>query len=133
MTLSRRAIRPAQTEYLLANGILPISLDYRLCPETNLIDGPVADIRDGYRWAKVGSKKLLESKGINVDPTRIVVVGWSTGGHLAMTTAWTAGEIGLPPPTAILSFYGKINCLHRSSSLLYLKPRLTPRFRAYRL
>ena len=107
MTLSRKAIRPAQTEFLIANGILPISLDYRLCPEINLIEGPIADIRDAYRWARTELKTFLEPKGIKVDSTKVLMIGWSTGGHLAMTTAWTAQEIGLPPPTAILSFYSK--------------------------
>ncbi|KAL7952523.1 putative polyketide synthase [Trichoderma compactum] len=81
LTLSRKAVRPPQTSFLLANGILPISLDYRLCPQVNVVDG------------------------IKVDPLKIVIVGWSTGGHLAMTTAWTAPAAGLPPPLAILAFY----------------------------
>lgn len=111
MTLSKKAIRPAQTSFLLANGILPVSLDYRLCPEVNLIDGPMADVRDAYVWARspsrTGLQSILHSKGsmIEVDKAKVVVIGWSTGGHLAMTTAWTTTEAGMPPPTAILSFY----------------------------
>ena len=106
MTLSKKAIRPAQTSFLLAKGVLPVSLDYRLCPEINLIDGPITDIRDAYAWAQTGLPGILRCKGIVIDSTRIVVVGWSTGGHLAMTTAWTTKDVGLQPPRAILSFYG---------------------------
>ena len=112
MTLSRNAVRAAQTSFLLANGILPIGLDYRLCPEVNLIDGPMADVRDAYAWArsssKTGLQSILHNKGstLKIDGAKIVVIGWSTGGHLAMTTAWTTKEAGLPPPSAILSFYG---------------------------
>lgn len=111
MTLSKKAVRPAQTSFLLANGILPISLDYRLCPEVNLIDGPMADVRDAYAWAqspsRTGLQSILHSKGsmVEVNRAKIMVIGWSTGGHLAMTTAWTTKEAGLPPPSAILSFY----------------------------
>lgn len=107
MTLSKRAVRPAQTDFLLANGMLPISLDYRLCPEVNLVDGPMTDIRDAYAWVQRGGlQDVLHNRGIKIDTKRIVVIGWSTGGHLAMSTAWTTKEAGLEPPKAILSFYG---------------------------
>ena len=107
MTLSRRAIRPAQTSFLLANGVLPISLDYRLCPEVNLIDGPMTDVRDAYAWVQMGGlQDVLHYRGVKIDTRRVVVIGWSTGGHLAMSTAWTTKEAGLEPPKAILSFYG---------------------------
>ncbi|OTA01506.1 PKS protein [Trichoderma parareesei] len=105
LTLSRKAIRPSQTSFLLANGLLPISLDYRLCPHVNVIDGPMADVRDAYAWARKEVPLLLREAGMCVDGSKIVVIGWSTGGHLAMTTAWTAPAAGLPPPLAILAFY----------------------------
>ncbi|KAL8933262.1 MAG: hypothetical protein Q9211_005878, partial [Gyalolechia sp. 1 TL-2023] len=109
MTLTRKAIRPAQTAFLLDHGILPVSLDYRLCPEINIIDGPMTDIRDGYAWARSpsGLQAVLDARSIRlkVDSTKIVMIGWSTGGHLAMTTAWTTKELGLPPPNAVLAFY----------------------------
>ena len=106
MTLSRKAIRPLQTAFLLTHGVLPVSIDYRLCPEVNLIDGPITDVCDAYAWAQTGLQAVVKSKGILVDEKRIVVIGWSTGGHLAMTTAWKSKEAGLKPPVAILSFYG---------------------------
>lgn len=52
---------------------------------------------------------ILQKHRIEVDPTRIAVVGWSTGGHLAMTTAWTAKALGISPPRSIISFYGPID------------------------
>ncbi|PSN66430.1 ketoacyl-synt-domain-containing protein [Corynespora cassiicola Philippines] len=106
MTLSRKAVRPAQTDFLLANGILPVSIDYRLCPEVNIIEGPIADTLDAYKWVQVELPTLAKAKGIVVDPKRVVVIGWSTGGHLAMTTAWTSNEANIRHPKAILSFYG---------------------------
>lgn len=107
ITLSRKAVRPAQTLYLLDNGILPISFDYRLCPEINLIDGPITDTRDALFWVQNQLPKIAQSRGIKVDTDRIVAIGWSTGGHLAMTMGWTAQEVGLKPPRAILNFYGQ--------------------------
>ena len=106
MTLSKKAIRPFQTAFLLAHNILPVSIDYRLCPEVSLLDGPIADVCDAYAWLRTGLPAVLEGKGISVDVGRIVAIGWSTGGHLAMTTAWKSNEAGLKPPAAILSFYG---------------------------
>ncbi|KAK0647379.1 Methylphloroacetophenone synthase [Lasiodiplodia hormozganensis] len=106
MTLSRKAVRPAQTNFLLANNILPLSIDYRLCPEVNLVEGPISDTLDAYKWIKSFLPTLARRRGIVIDTERIVAIGWSSGGHLAMTTAWTAADAGIKPPKAILSFYG---------------------------
>ncbi|KAL6720906.1 hypothetical protein ACLMJK_000005 [Lecanora helva] len=109
MTLSRKAIRPFQTAYLLANNVLPISIDYRLCPEVSLIEGPMQDVCDAYRWVREGGLQAAVNSvsdfRLHVDGEKVVVLGWSTGGHLAMTTAWTSKEASLPPPAAILGFY----------------------------
>ncbi|KAL8777970.1 MAG: hypothetical protein Q9213_007622 [Squamulea squamosa] len=106
MTLSRKAVRPLQTRFLLKNGILPVSLDHRLCPEVNIIDGPMADVRDATVWARSELPAIALEHGIRVESSKIVIIGWSTGGHLAMTTAWTTVDAGIEPPTAILNFYG---------------------------
>ena len=102
MTLSKKAIRPFQTAFLLKHNILPVSIDYRLCPEVNLINGPIADVCSAYEWLQC----LPTIVGVSVDVNKIVVIGWSSGGHLAMTTGWKSKEAGLKPPVAILSFYG---------------------------
>ncbi|KAH7320277.1 BcPKS16, polyketide synthase [Stachybotrys elegans] len=109
MTLSRKAIRPAQTEHLLKNGFLPVSIDYRLCPEVTLECGPIADTCDAYRWARLELPGLAAGRGVEVDGTKIVVIGWSSGGHLAMTLGWTAEVAGMPAPSAVLSFYAPID------------------------
>lgn len=108
--LSRRDIRPKQTSHLQSLGFVPISIDYRLCPETTLREGPMEDVCDAIGWVQstLTSPQLL-CQSLNLDSTRIAVVGWSTGGHLAMTTAFTTIQRGLPPPTAILSFYCPTN------------------------
>ncbi|KAI4234156.1 MAG: hypothetical protein LQ349_003972 [Xanthoria aureola] len=106
MTLSRKAIRPLQTRFLLQNGILAIGLDHRLCPEVNIIDGPMADIRDAVAWARSKLPAIALDHGNDLENSKIAVIEWSTGGHLAMTTAWMTVEAGMEPPTAILNFYG---------------------------
>ncbi|RYP07339.1 hypothetical protein DL764_002555 [Monosporascus ibericus] len=109
VTLSRRALRPAQTRYLISRGLLPVGIDYRLCPEINVIQGPIADVCDAYRWAREELPGIASRAGMHVDPERVVVIGWSTGGQLAMSLGWTAKAAGMPPPNAVLSFYGPVD------------------------
>ncbi|KAL4963709.1 uncharacterized protein BDV14DRAFT_201678 [Aspergillus stella-maris] len=104
--LSRKDIRLKQTAYLHSLGFLPVSIDYRLCPETTLPDGLMCDVSDALAWARNTLPSLpLLCPDLRIDASRIVVLGWSTGGHLAMTTAFTSIERGLAPPDAILAFY----------------------------
>ncbi|KAF7507855.1 hypothetical protein GJ744_010019 [Endocarpon pusillum] len=104
--LSRKDIRPKQTQLLLDNGLLPVSVDYRLCPEVSLTEGPIPDVCSALRWARhtLPTLELMRSD-IQPDGGKVVVVGWSTGGTLSMTLAWTAPQQGLKPPEAILAFY----------------------------
>lgn len=106
MLFSRKDIRPAQTRLLLNKGFLPVSLDYRLCPEVPLAEGAMTDVCDALEWARNQLPHLnLPQLGVEIDGEKVVVVGWSSGGQLAMSLAWTAPQRGLPPPAAILAFY----------------------------
>ncbi|EPS34779.1 hypothetical protein PDE_09743 [Penicillium oxalicum 114-2] len=106
--LSRQDIRPLQMQLLLDNGVLPVSVDYRLCPETTILEGPLVDIANAYAWARKSLPYLkLTKTRVNekLDHSKAVVVGWSTGGTLAMSLAWTSIPRGISPPTGILAFY----------------------------
>lgn len=104
--LSRRDIRPTQTQILLDAGFLPVSVDYRLCPEVSLVEGPMVDVRDALGWVRRVLPNLpLLRPDIGPDGSQVVAVGWSTGGHLAMTLPWTAPAAGITAPDAILVFY----------------------------
>ncbi|KAJ5388986.1 Acyl transferase/acyl hydrolase/lysophospholipase [Penicillium cataractarum] len=104
--LSRRDVRPKQIKLLLEAGFLPVSIDYRLCPEVTLLEGPMHDVREGLRWARYTLPSLaLDRSDVHPDGDQVVAVGWSTGGHLAMTLAWTAPQAAIPPPEAVLAFY----------------------------
>lgn len=109
MTLSRKAVRPIQTQYLVANGFLPVSVDYRLCPEVNLIDGPMTDVFDAYQWIRATLPLITAERGYDVDVDNVVVIGWSTGGQLAMSVGWSAKMSGVRPPAAVLSFYAPVD------------------------
>ncbi|KAL3458979.1 hypothetical protein BJX64DRAFT_291639 [Aspergillus heterothallicus] len=104
--LSRKDIRTKQVQHLIRHGILPVSVDYRLCPEVNIVDGPMRDVRDAYVWARtqLSSLKLNSSPYLQIDDSRVAVVGWSTGGTLALTLGWTPTDV-VKAPDAILSFY----------------------------
>jgi len=104
--LSRSDIRPAQTQLLLDQGFIPVSIDYRLCPEVNLIDGPMQDVCSALQWAREVLPSLsFKNQAIKADGKRVVAIGWSSGGQLAMSLAWTAVQRGIDPPSAILAFY----------------------------
>lgn len=104
--LSRKDVRPPQTQYLLDNGFLPISVDYRLSPEINIRDGAMNDVCDALDWIRTGLPKLhLKLPGLKVNGEKIVAVGWSTGGTLSMTLPFTSLKRGIKPPAAILAFY----------------------------
>ena len=104
--LSRKDVRPKQTRLLLDKGLLPISIDYRLCPEVPIDQGPMRDVCTALKWIRTTLPELqLLRSDILPDTTRVAVIGWSTGGTLAMTLAWTSVASGIKPPDAILSFY----------------------------
>jgi acetyl esterase/lipase len=89
--LSRDDIRPAQTQLLLQHGFLPISVDYRLCPEVTLTEGPMVDVGDALHWIqKMLPRISLRREDIKFDCSRIISVGWSTGRTLALSLGWTS-------------------------------------------
>ncbi|KAI0531600.1 hypothetical protein GGR58DRAFT_508326 [Xylaria digitata] len=107
---SRVDIRNDQTQILLAAGFLPVSIDYRLCPEVTITDGPMRDVCDAFYWArKTLPTMAISRRDIRPDGDRVVAVGWSSGAHLAMSLGWTTsaqGVGGVRPPDAVLAFYG---------------------------
>lgn len=107
---TRKDVNKHQIELLLARGLLPISIDYRLCPEITLAEGPMTDVRDALRWARevLPSLKLKYSK-VNIDGDILAAIGWSTGGTLAMSLGFTARPHGIKPPDVILTFYSPTN------------------------
>ena len=106
MIFSRNDVRVWQTKYLSDHGMLPVSLDYRLCPEINIVDGAMSDICDALQWARTELPQIAKGSDVSVDPDKIVVMGWSTGATSAMSTAWTAPAAGRKPPDTIIAFYG---------------------------
>jgi acetyl esterase/lipase len=78
-----------------------VTPEYRLCPQVSLYDGPIQDAKDVLRWCQHELPGLLENANVQVDSSRIVAMGHSAGGQLALTTGLCAN-----PPLAIVDFYG---------------------------
>ncbi|KAJ4369617.1 hypothetical protein N0V83_005379 [Neocucurbitaria cava] len=92
-----------QIANLVARGFVVVTPEYRLCPQVSLSDGPIRDAKEVYQWTQSALPALLLSQEnpIKVDPSRIVAMGHSAGGQLALTTGLCPN-----PPRAIVDFYG---------------------------
>ncbi|KAI9643621.1 hypothetical protein NHQ30_008243 [Ciborinia camelliae] len=108
---SRKDINPKHIRLLQENGFVPVSIDYRFIPEVKLREGAMADVCNALKWARktLPSTTLKGCPQQKVDGDKVVVLGWSTGGTLAMSSAFTSLEQGIQPPEAILAFYCPTN------------------------
>ena len=103
---TRKDVNSKHVKMLLANGFLPVSVDYRLCPEVTLLDGPMTDVRDALRWAREELPFIkLKRSGLKIDGGCVAAVGWSTGGTLAMSLGFSARSHNIKPPEVVLAFY----------------------------
>jgi acetyl esterase/lipase len=73
-------------------GAVVLSVEYRLAPE-HPDPAPVEDCYAGLAWTAKHAEEL------SVDPSRIMIAGWSAGGGLAAGTALLARDRGLPDLT----------------------------------
>ncbi|KAI8934946.1 hypothetical protein NX059_008613 [Plenodomus lindquistii] len=100
-----------QIQDCLDRGWIVLALEHRLCPGVNVLEGPMTDVRDALAWVYNGGlSKALESENwkYSVDQERVVVMGTSSGGHLALSTAFHTPRA----PLAILDFYGAKHYTH---------------------
>ncbi len=75
---------------LAARGYTVLDADYRLAPDPGGWQAAVADVLDAHRWL------AAQASALDLDPTRIALLGRSAGGHLALLAAFGA----LPPDAA---------------------------------
>lgn len=79
----------------LDRGWIVLGVEHRLCPGVNVLEGPMTDVRDSLGWVQDGGlSKALQAAGegsdsqVQVDGERVMVMGTSSGGHLALCTVW---------------------------------------------
>lgn len=91
----------------LEMGFAVVNVGYRLA-RVSEAPGAVEDCRCALAWVAKNAKEY------GLDPNRIVVIGYSAGGHLALTTGMLTAEAGFdrgcagpaPKPAAIVNWYG---------------------------
>lgn len=69
-------------------GYLAIASQYRLLGQAPW-PAMLEDVKAALRWTRVNAARL------NIDPARIIVVGYSAGGHLALTASGTQNRADL--------------------------------------
>jgi len=78
-----------QIQDCLERGWIVLAIEHRLCPGANVFDGAMTDVRDALSWAQNGGlAKALKENGKDgaADAERVMVMGTSSGGHLALST-----------------------------------------------
>ncbi|MDE2264542.1 MAG: alpha/beta hydrolase [Alphaproteobacteria bacterium] len=71
-----------QAQYFIDHGFAAFVLKYRLPSDKTMVDksiGPLQDAEQGMRFIR------LHAKEWNLDPSRVGVIGFSAGGHVAST------------------------------------------------
>ena len=94
---SRKASpRPSLLDAFLQQGLVVVSIDHRLAPETKLRE-ILEDVQDAWRWIREAGPRLL-----GVDAARLGAGGGSSGAYLSLVGAYLLR----PRPRAVTSFSG---------------------------
>ena len=84
---SSRMVSQDQVRDCLSRQWVVISPNHRLCPQVNLLEGPMQDCRDLLAWIYDGSlSQTLEEQQqrVKLDLDRVYAMGTSSGGTLAL-------------------------------------------------
>jgi acetyl esterase/lipase len=93
---------------LTAQGHVVMDAAHRSCPETDVV-GMVGDVHRAVAWVKANASRY------GIDPERVVVMGGSSGAHIALLAAYAPHEPKLVPTElrgadtsvmAVVSWYG---------------------------
>lgn len=92
---SSRMVNEDQIRDCLARGWVVVSPNHQLCPQVNVLEGPMQDCRDLLRWIYEGSlaQNLKgDGKEVQLDLDRVYAMGTSSGGTLALALVSSAYE-----------------------------------------
>ncbi|KAG5660922.1 hypothetical protein KAF25_002565 [Fusarium avenaceum] len=106
---SSKMVNRDQVYDCLQRGWIVVAPNHRLCPQVDLVEGPVQDSRDLLAWVYDGGLQAAISSHTsikyNVDTDYVFAFGTSSGGTLALCLGF-----GVPRPVAgIYSMYGTAN------------------------
>ncbi len=127
---------PKWGRWLADQGITMFSVDYRL-PQQSTGMTPAADVKVQEAEDVKCALGWIEAHATDygADPGDLALAGDSSGGHLAMLTAYTIGTPNLPPSCpvavapvkAVVSLYGvTVQSQSEVSPIGYVRPGLPP-------
>lgn len=85
--------------YMAAQGYTVVAIDYRHAPRYRF-PAQLQDVQTALKWV------IQQAGSYSVDPTRIALMGWSSGAHLALLAAYQPDAL---PVRAVVSYYGPTN------------------------
>lgn len=83
---SSAMVPKTQISYLVDRGFVVVVPEYCLCPQVSVLEGPIQDAKGVLAWCQETLPSIMTSKDIQVDPKKIVAMGHSAGGMLALVT-----------------------------------------------
>ena len=89
---------PGINRYLAARGYAVAALNYRLVPDYTF-PAPLEDTRAAIAWVK------REGPRLGLDPARLVLMGRSAGGHLALLAGYDQGPTRDPALRGVIAYY----------------------------
>jgi len=89
----KRGDFPQWNRWLARQGYTVFDIDYRLAPQPNYLSA-TGDVKCAVLWVKRNAARF----GISAD--KVVLFGRSAGAHLALLTAYSAGDARLPTSCA---------------------------------
>lgn len=91
---------PGQTarfsRYMAAQGYVVVAIDYRHAPQ-HRFPTQLYDVQAALQWV------ASHANDYGIDMTRLAMVGWSSGAHLALLSTYQAQG---PPIRAVVGYYG---------------------------
>jgi acetyl esterase/lipase len=108
-SLGDKGSAPRLSAWLAAHGYAVFDAQYRLAPRASWTMA-IGDVKCAIGWVKQHAKEI----GIDVDASRVTLLGRSAGAHLSMLAAYDPDDPALPPScdagdthvSSVISFYG---------------------------
>ena len=120
MVGSSEMIPKPQINYLASKNFVVVIPNYRLSPQVTGKDA-FADSEEAYEWTRTALPTLLKSEhGIDIDTSKVVAYGHSSGGTLSLNLA------SRKPVSAVTAFYPSLFGADTSTSTH--KPTTAPPF-----
>lgn len=106
---SSRLINADQLQNCLSRNWIVLSPQFRLCPQVDILEGPIGDTRACLAWVQSGRLgRELSSRGFTADLDRMASYGMSSGGSLALCLGFDVPK----PVRAVFAMCPTIMCGH---------------------